>query len=155
MALWKLACWNTHTYSTNTNTYTTTPCVLLWLAWVPTEFVIDGFCDWCCETGGAFKCANLHCLLQDNSPHWTCEYVRNCHHIITFSRVDNDDNIWCLQSTYSTTTTAWQQGWIQTVDCVQGLPYLRLVCNFKCKILVCPLRDIFFMIDVFSLQAFN
>lgn len=95
MALWRT---ETHTYSTHTNTYTITPSALLRLPWVPIEFEIDGFCDWCCETGGAFKSANLHCLLQDNSPHWTREYVRNCHHHLT--RVDNDDDKWCLHSTY-------------------------------------------------------
>lgn len=45
-----------------------------------------------------FAWANLHCLLQDNSPHWAREYVRNCH--LHLSRVDNDDDKRCLHSTY-------------------------------------------------------
>lgn len=31
------------------------PEFLLRLPWVPMEFVIDGFSDWCCGTGEAFR----------------------------------------------------------------------------------------------------
>jgi len=72
------ACGLEHTCSnTHTDTNTISLCVFLRLPWLSIEFVIDGFCDWRCETCGVSKWATLRCLLQDNSPHWPCEYANN------------------------------------------------------------------------------
>lgn len=91
---------HTHTTTQKYRQYTITDCVLLRLAWLHMAFVIDGFYDWCCETGGALKWANLHCLLQDYSLQWTPDDVRNCHHHPQLSiNADNNDDKWCLHST--------------------------------------------------------
>lgn len=49
------------------------------------RFLIDGFGDVCCGTGGDSGCANLHCLLQEDAPHWT-RWSREQSVIFTFSR---------------------------------------------------------------------
>lgn len=49
------------------------------------RFLIDGFGDVCCGTGGDSGCANLHCLLQEDTPHWT-RWSREQSVIFTFSR---------------------------------------------------------------------
>lgn len=89
------------------------PVFLLWLPWAPIENVIDRFS----ETGGAFRRANLHCLLQDNSPHWTCECVRKLPSSPSAKSIMvtiNDVCIAHINFSCRTTATAWQQRWTRS-----------------------------------------
>lgn len=95
MALWKLECRSAQTCRKNAITNEITSHVFFVVAVILFSclacnffyhsFLIDGFGDVCCGRGGDSGCANLHCLLQEDTPHWT-RWSREQSVIFTFSR---------------------------------------------------------------------